>query len=380
MKNPLRVLAAACMVAAGAALVAGIYAISITDKNATERDFIQYWAAGRQLAHGLNPYDVPAILHIEQSVGMDGNSPKVSLSPPVALEFALPLGHLGAKAGLISWLLVELACAGLAAWALWFLHGRPDSRYHLLVFAFPPALACLMAGQLGLFFLLGIALFLHLHNKRPWLAGAALLFCALKPHLFLPCLLVLLLWSAHRRNFRVVAGFLAALAASSALSLAIAPHAWQQYFAMLHSARLADIFIPTVSVSLRFLIDRDARWLEFLPEAAACVWAAWYYWSRRDRWRWTEQGLLLLLVSALCVPYAWFTDEAILFPAILAAIYRAEKSTRAWILLGVITATSLIGVLWEIPLPSAFYVWTTPAWFAWFLYAMRSNQSASTAI
>jgi hypothetical protein len=189
-----------------------------------------------------------------------------------------------------------------------------------------------------------------------------------------------LLWSAHRRNFRVVAGFLAALAASSALSLAIAPHAWQQYFAMLHSARLADIFIPTVSVSLRFLIDRDARWLEFLPEAAACVWAAWYYWSRRDRWRWNEQGLFLLLVSALCVPYAWFTDEAILFPAILAAIYRAEKSTRAWILLGVITATSLIGVLWEIPLPSAFYVWTTPAWFAWFLYAMRSNQSASTAI
>ncbi|HEY9125930.1 MAG TPA: glycosyltransferase 87 family protein, partial [Acidobacteriaceae bacterium] len=361
-------------------LVAGIYALSITDKNATERDYIQYWAAGQQLAHGLNPYDVPAILHIEQAVGMDGDSPKVSLSPPVALEFALLLGHIGAKAGLILWLLVELGCAGLAAWALWFLHGCPDSRYHLLVFAFPPTLGCLMAGQLGIFFLLGIALFLQLHNTRPWPAGAALLFCALKPHLFLPCFVVLLLWSAHRRNFHVLAGFLAALAASCALSLAVAPHAWQQYFAMLRSTRVADVFIPTVSVSLRFLIDRDARWIEFVPEAAACAWSVWYYCSRRDRWDWTTHGLLLIFISALAVPYAWFTDEAILFPAILAAIHHAENSTRAWILLGLITAVSFIGIFWEIPLPSPFYVWTTPAWLAWYLYAMRMTPLAAAEI
>ena len=368
------------MLAAGAALVAGIYAISITDKNATDRDYIQYWAAGQQLAHGLNPYDVPAILCVEQSAGMDGNTPKVSLSPPVALEFALPLGHLSAKTGLILWLLVELGCAGFAAWALWFLHGCPDSRYHLLVFAFPPTLACLMAGQLGLLFLLGIAVFLHLHNKCPWLAGAALLFCALKPHLFLPCFIVLLLWSSHRHNFRVLAGFVAALAASSAISLTIAPHAWQQYFAMFHSARVVDVFIPTVSVSLRFLIDRNAHWLEFLPEAVSCVWAVWYYGSRRDRWDWNEHGLFLLFISALSTPYAWFTDETILFPAIVAAIYHAEKNIGAWILLGIVTAASLIGVFWAITLPSPFYVWTTPGWFAWYLYAMRSNQSASTAL
>ncbi len=380
MKNPLRVLAAACMVAAGAALVAGIYAIGITDKNATERDFIQYWAAGQQLAHRCNPYDVAAILRLEQSIGMEGNTPKVSLSPPVALEFALPLGHLGAKTGLILWLLLELACAGLAAWVLWFLHGRPLSRWHLLVFAFPPTLSCLTAGQLGVFFLLGIVLFLQLHGARPWMAGAALFLCALKPHLFLPCLVVLLLWSACRRNFCVVAGFAASLAASSALSLCFDPQAWTQYFALLRSARLVDVFIPTVSVALHFLVDRNAHWLEFLPEAIACAWAAWYYWSRRDRWSWTEHGLLLLLVSMLATPYAWFTDEAILFPAILAAIYRSERSLRAWIVLGVIAAASLIGVFREIPLPSAFYVWTTPAWLAWYLYAMRENQSASAAI
>ena len=377
MNNPLRVFAAACMVVAGAALVAGVYAVGITSKNATERDFIQYWAAGQQLAHHANPYDVAAILHIEQSAGMDGDSPKVSLSPPVALLLLLPLGYIGAKAGLICWLLLELACAGLAAWILWFLHGRPQSLFHLLVFGFPPTLGCLMAGQLGVFFLLEIVLFLYLHKSRPWLAGAALAFCTLKPHLFLPCLVVLVLWSVRRRDLRIVSGFLAALAFCCALTFWIDPHAWLEYSQVMHSARVLEVFLPTVGAALSFLVDRNAHWIEFVPEAAGCAWAAWYYWSRRDGWSWTEHGLLLLPVSAICAPYLWFTDEAILFPAILAGIYLMEKSTRAWILLGLITAGSLIGVLRAIPLPSPFYLWTTPAWFAWYLYAMWSKPSSA---
>lgn len=371
------------MVAAGTALVAGIYAVGITSQNATQRDYIEYWAAGQQLAHHANPYDASAILRVQQSAGMDDNVPKVSPSPPVALLFALPLGYVGAKAGLIVWLLVQLACTGLAAWVLWFLHGRRQSLFHLLAFAFPPTLGCLMAGQLGIFFLLEIVLFLYLEKSRPWLAGAALVFCTLKPHLFLPCIVVLLLWSARRRDFRLLAGFVAALAFSCTLSYWIDPHAWSEYSQLMHSARIMDVFIPTVGSALRFLIDRNAHWIEFLPEVAGCVWAAWYYWSRRERWNWTEHGLLLLLVSAVCTPYLWFTDEAMLFPAILAGIYATEKSPRSWILLGwislgLIAAASLIGVFWAIPLPSPFYTWTAPAWLAWYLYATSGREAVAT--
>jgi hypothetical protein len=365
------------MVLAGAGLVAWMYALTLTDKNATERDFIQYWAAEQQLAHGANPYDIRAVLRLEQAAGLDGNFPKVTFSPPVAFFFALPLGYVSAKAGLILWLLLLLACAGVSAWFLWFLHGRPQSRFHLLVFAFPPVLSCLMAGQLGIFFLLGIVLFLLLHQSQPWLAGAALFVCALKPHLFLPCAVVLLLWSGRRRNFRVVAGFLSALAFGSALSLLLDRHVWSEYAQMMRSTRVLDVFIPTVSVAFRFIVDRNARWLEFIPEAAGCIWAAWYFWTRRDRWSWSEDGLLLLLVSALCTPYLWFSDQAMLFPAILAGVYRSEKSLRAWILLGLITAASLIGFFGEIPLPSAFYLWTVPAWLAWYLYATRTGSARS---
>jgi hypothetical protein len=139
-----------------------------------------------------------------------------------------------------------------------------------------------------------------------------------------------------------------------------------------------DVFIPTVSVGLRFAVDRSARWIEFVPEACACAWAAWYYWTRRARWEWAREGLLVIAVGVVCAPYAWFTDEAVMFPAILAGIYAAEKSARAWVLLGLITAGCLVGVFREIQLPSAFYLWTAPAWLGWYVYATRSREGALT--
>ena len=366
--SPRRRLAAAAIVAVGACFVLGIYALTIDDKNACGRDYIQYWAAEQQLAHHANPYDIDAIYRLEKSRGLEEDSPKVTFSPPVAFELALPLGYMGAKSGLLLWLAVLLACEGLSMWVLWTMHGRPDSRLHVFVFGFPPILACLMAGQLGIFFLLGVALFLWLHKARPWLAGAALLSCALKPHLFLPCVVVLLLWSVRRRSFAVIGGFILALAVSSGLTLALDGQAWQQYFDMMRSTRVLDVFIPTLAVALRFAIDRGAHWIEFVPETLACVWAVWYYAARRDRWEWGREGLLVLLVSAVCTPYSFFSDQAVLFPAILAGMYAAGKNVIAWVLLALIVAGSMVGVVAAIQLPSPFYLWTAPAWLAWYLY------------
>ena len=374
--SPRRRLAAAAIVALGACFVLGVYALTIDDKNACERDYIQYWAAEQQLAHHANPYDIDAIYRLEKSRGLEEDSPKVTFSPPVAFELALPLGYLGAKAGLLLWLAVLLACEGLAMWVLWTMHGRPDSRLHVFVFGFPPILACLMAGQLGIFFLLGVALFLWLHKTRPWLAGAALLSCALKPHLFLPCVVVLLLWSVRRRNFAVVGGFVLTLAVSSGLTLALDGQVWQQYFDMMRSTRVLDVFIPTLAVALRFAIDPGVHWIEFVPEALACAWAVWYYATRRDRWEWGREGLLVLLVGAVCTPYSFFSDQAVLFPAILAAMYAAGKNVAAWVLLALIVAGGMVGVVAAIQLPSPFYLWTAPAWLAWYLYATRGKQSA----
>ena len=374
---PLRAVAAACIVAAGVCFVTGVFIVGLNDKKATERDFIQYWASGKQLIRAANPYDPVAILQLERSAGLEGFHPKVTYSPPVALFLVWPLGLVSAKTGLILWLLTLIGCLSVSVWILWLLNGRPSSRLHLFGYVFAPALACLMAGQLGIFMLLGLVLFFYLYRLRPFLAGAALLPCALKPHLFLPFALVLLLWVVRRKTYRILAGFFANLAASCALSLYLDSHVWQQYSETMRTTGVLQAWVPTLSVSLRFLVDRDAVWLQLVPEAGVCVWAIWYYWVRRDSWSWMREGLILLLVSTMCTPYAWFTDETILLPAVLAGIYRAADSRRLLVFFGLIAGVSLIEVLRSVPLTSPYYLWTTPAWLAWYLIATKSEDTCA---
>jgi hypothetical protein len=377
--SPLRKLAAAGIVLAGACLVMAILFFGLDDKSATGRDFIEYWALEQQLAHGANPYDTGALFRVERSVGMDKPGVLMSPSPPVAFAYALPLGWVGPKAGLILWMLMQAACIAVSVWILWLLHGRPDSRWHVVALGFPPALWCLIAGQLGIFFLLDIALFLYFVRRRPWLAGAVLVLCALKPHLFLPCVVALVLWSIARREARVLAGFVLALAVSCGLTLWLDPHVWSEYAQMMRSSRIADLFIPTVSMMLRFGIARHARWIELVPEALACAWVVWYFLTRRERWDWNREGMMVLLISVACTPYSWYSDQAMLFPAVLVGLYAAEKSIPALAIFGAIAFAGLVGFAFQIPMTSAFYTWTAPAWLLWYLYAIRQPAAVKAA-
>jgi hypothetical protein len=368
-KIPLRALAAAAIVAAGFAFVTSLYVIGLSDKSAAGRDFIQYWVIGQRLIHGANPYDPIAILQLERSVGLEGNDPRVSLSPPVSFFLVAPLGLVSAKTGLIAWSFLLIACLSVSIWILWILNGRPDNRFHLMGYAFAPAIACQMSGQLSIFLLLGIVLFFYFHKSRPFLAGAVLLPCAWKPHLFLLFAFVLLLWVVSRRAYRILAGFFATLIASCALTLCFDIHAWTQYRQMMASTRILQVFLPTFGVALRFLIDRNVMSLQLIPEAAGCAWALWYFWTRRHRWSWMDQGLLVLLVSAACAPYGFFTDECILLPYVLAGVYQAAEARRSFLPLIVINAVALIELFANINIISPYYLWTTPAWLAWYLYA-----------
>ena len=364
-----RVVGAACIVAAGICVVAGLFFAGLTEKDAANRDFIEYWAAAQQLVHGANPYDALQTFRLEHAAGLDGNQPKITFSPPVEFVLALPLGFVSAKIGLVLWLLALLACLSLSNWMIWLLNGKPDNRVHLFGYLFAPAIACQMAGQLGIFLLLSVLLFFRFHQSRPYIAGAALLPCALKPHLFLPMALVLVLWSIDRKTCRVLAGFASALIAGSALTLCFDRQIWLQYSEMMSQTGVLHAFVPTLSVTLRFLINRNAVWLQFVPEICACIWAMLYFRAQRRCWSWTDQGMLLLLISALCTPYAWFTDEAILLPVVIAALYRAIANKRSLWLFVLFAGVALIEVLGVVKITSPFYLWTVPAWLIWHLYA-----------
>lgn len=372
-RNPWRVFAAFCIVAAGFCFVAAILAFSLRNTNPGGWDFIEYWAAEQQLIHGANPYDPAAILRIEQASGFDKARPEFWYSPPAALFMALPLGLLSAKTGLILWVIVLFACLSVSLRLLWRLNGSPDTLLFLLGYLFAPVLICLQAGQISIFFLLCLVLFLYFRESWPFAAGAVLLPCTLKPHLFLPFAIALLLWVVSRKAFRVLAGFLFSLVAGSALTFCFDPHIWSQYSQMMRTEGMLYEFVPTLSEMLRLLIDRNAVWLQFLPVGAGCIWAIWYFWTRRSKWDWMDHGLVVILVSGLCRPYGWFFDESILLPAVLTGVIRARESGRSLLPIGIVAGAALLEVIGSAKIASQAYLWTSPAWLGCYLYAIQAS-------
>lgn len=368
-RQALRVFAAGAIVATGVAILA----LGTSENTASNRDYISYWAAGQQLARHANPYDQQAVLAMERSVGYDGSRPLVMRNPPPSLVLAVPLGFVGARTGAALWSLALIVSLIASIRMLWIMQGQPNDRLHLVGYIFPPAMACLLAGQVGILLLLGIVLFLYFLESRPYVSGAALVMCSMKPHLFLPFGVALAVWVFSRRAYMVAAGMAMCLAVTLGFSYLIDPRAWAEYSHLAATAGLAGEFVPTTSTAFRMALDRDAIWLQLLPALIACAWTARWSWDRRNSWSWRREGSLLLAVSVMVAPYAWFTDEAVLLPAILFGLYRASDAGCSLVPYACITGIALLEVMAGVPLNSGFYIWTMPAWLLWCLYTNRNG-------
>ena len=280
--------------------------------------------------------------------------------------------------GELGWSLCLLACLVISVRAVWRLHDSPKTQLSVLGYTFAPALACIGAGQVSLFVLLGLVLFLRLHRSNPFLAGASLWLCALKPHLFLPFGVVLLAWVIVSKSYRLVTGLVSALALSVIIMYVVDPDAWTQYGRMMRAARVDRLAIPCLSNLLRRSINPDAMWLQYLPAVFACIWALHYFRIHYKDWNWLSHGSLLLLVSVLVAPYSWLVDQSILVPALLHGLY-LSRSRSLVMALGLTSAA--IGKLPRFERPGPPFCihpsmsWTTPAWLAWYLCATRARNS-----
>ena len=353
---------------------AGISASLLGSGAAGTKDFVSYWAAGRQLIHHANPYDGDAILRLEQSAGYPSGDPTLIVrNPPSALLFVVPLGFLGPRAGLLLWSLLLLASLVISTRIIWTMHGRPKNQLNFLGYSFGPALVCLMVGQVSLLVLLGLVLFLRLHRSSPFLAGISLWLCLLKPHLFLPFGVALLVWAILTRSYFLLVGTAVALGVSSGIALLLDPAAWMHYGQMIRAPWTDTLAIPCLSIMLRRNVSPNTISLQYLPAVLGCIWALAYFRRHREHWNWIEHGAPLMLVSVLVSPYSWPMDQVILMPALLHAVYR----TRSQGLIASFALSSALFGVWslrgDVSLYSAFYLWFPPAWLAWYFYATKRS-------
>ena len=356
---------------------AGILGSLLARNAAGSHDFVEYWAAGHLLAHHANPYDGDAILHLERTTGFPaGIPPLIMANTPWSLPLVLPLSWLSPKTGLLLWTLLLFFCLVASVRMVGAMHGRRKTRLNILGYAFAPALICLLVGQISIFLLLGLVLFLRLHQLRPFWAGASLWLCMLKPHMFLPFGIVLLLWAMAMKSYKVLAGAASALAISTAIVLIIDPHVWLQYVEMMNTSRVDRIIFPCLSVMLRVYVWPHTFWLQCVPAALGCAWAIGYFRRHRLHWDWLKHGSLLMLVSVLVPPYTWFTDQAILIPALLHAAYVTHSRIAVALLALASAAVEMQNLLGASSLYSALYLWTVPVWLVWYLFATKPDGAA----
>lgn len=345
--------------------VLGISVVLLTGRAASIHDFISYWAAGQQLIHGANPYRASAIAALEGAAPHSTSDMILIMrNPPSALFLVLPLGFMSARIGSIVWSLLILGCLAASIRIMWKTNGSRPDKLHLLGYVFAPALFCVATGQTGVFVLLGLVLFLRYHDSKPFLAGMALSLCALKPHLLLPFLVALLGWIVARKGHGIVAGAVVAIGLCCAVPLLFDPSVWSQYFEMARTSGLRDEFRPDFGTYLRFALDRNALWLQFLPEAVACIWAFWHFRNRRANWDWQKQAPVLMLVSLVATPYSSFFDQVVLLPAILHGLY----SGRSLVALLALMSIAQIQIILGIPMYSHLFAWPATAWLAWYLW------------
>ncbi|HEY2859007.1 MAG TPA: glycosyltransferase 87 family protein [Terracidiphilus sp.] len=362
-----------CVLSSLATLVC-LLLVHVNREMAGNRDFVVYWATGRQLVQHLNPYDPATMPAIERAAGLPRRySAGYMRNPPWALPLAYPLGLTSLRVAALFGSLILIGAFAISVRMLCGIHACRDRVVQSLVWLCAPALICLIWGQTSLLVLLGLALFFRFHASRPWLAGASLWLCALKPHIVLPVLIVILAWIVVSHSYRVLAGAAVTLAASLLATFWLDPQFWPQYKAMLGFSGVETDPIPSLSVLLRTHFAPNWLALQFVPVAAACVWAIAYFWNRRQSWNWSRDANLILLVSLVAAPYAYINDHVVVLPALLCA---ACVASSRWLLGMLAFASALLEVAFfanfvsRVPL-----YWATLLaplfWLAWYWLASR---------
>ncbi len=294
------------------------------------------------------------------------------LTPPWALPIFTLFGLLPYPISRLLWLLGSIALVLGSTNLLWRLYdGKTSLRWlgWVLAFSFGPTISILEKGQIGPLILISLSAFclLAADEKNDYASGAVLLLASIKPQLVYLFWPALLFWVVAQKRWKVLLGFAAAFAVSSALALLLRPGVVEEYLAALPQA--ANWATPTLGTYLRLLFGLQYFWLQYLPSLAGLAWMGWYWLRHREGWSWSERAPALLFASILTSAYAWTYDQILLLPAVLAlvcSLTRRSKPALLWALVGLLTGINLLDLFLHRPLADFWFVWLAPAYWLWY--------------
>jgi hypothetical protein len=290
------------------------------------QDMAAYWTAAHLIRQ--NPYSLPLVRAMELAMHarIPAGSALIMRNPPWALPFVLPLRWMSFPAAYAFWTILSAAIIGGCGRQLWRLYSpRPSLKPAFICFLFGPTLLLLNLGQTTPFVLLGVTLFWYaVQRRRDWLAGAALLLVVIKPQIVLLFLLVLALWIVRTKRWTILGAGALSVCASCLLAVWLNPNVFRQYLQLVHELRYENAYYPNIG-GLMYMATGH-HWLAFLPQIVGVPWLLAYWAKYRDRWEWTTNGAVVLLVSIACSYYGFGYDEILALPALLWAAAAGSQS------------------------------------------------------
>lgn len=350
---------------------------------AGDRDLQAYWSSAYLFAHGQDFSDPVKLGEIERTLTThDEPETLYSWFSPIGNVILLPLTFIPFTRAVSYWLILNILVLFLSILLIW---DNTDSRTWiplLAAFGFSMSVISLIFGQINFLEVLGLALFLSLSRwNKPYFAGASLVLTTIKPHLVILTLPILLLDLLRKKEWKVLAGFIAVLLLCAAILFIFYP-AWVQSSMVVVTSGMSNVReTPTVNGLLVLLGENlagKAIWLVAL--LAEVVW--WYL--RGNQWERRRFIDISLAVGLIVSPIGWSYDQLmLLFPilTLLSWVVRgALPRAMSGIVIGVLLFADLLTYLLRASTPSdVWFVWVPVVILGLYLSALRQIKKEFSA-
>ena len=347
-------------------------------------DSVQYWASGRLLIKGENPYSPDSVMALRFEVGNYAEFPPDAISmmlyPPWTLPLVMPFGLPTYTLSRLLWFMFHLVIIFFSARFIWYLYRGPRKYYwvaFLVAFIFTPSLYVLLMGHITTLHLLGLLGFLFFINqpRQKWwedyAAGACAALVTIKPNLLVIFMLALVFWVVKNRRWKVFAGGGLLILIFSAIPLVINPKVFVQYWEAMTSYSVGAWASPAIGTVLRRTIGYQIEWLQILPPILGVIWFIYYWIKHHSHWDWLDQMPVLIFASYLSSAYMWPYDMVVLMLPILQLTIELLKTKEKrvigimFFLFLIINAATVYHFLY---IHNYYYLfWLVPAYLVWYL-------------
>jgi hypothetical protein len=343
-------------------------------------DFYYLWSVGALLHHGVDPYDIDLLRQQLYALGWPTTEiPQRFTHPPNTLWLYWLLAIAPFKVSLLIWSCVSYALIFASTLILARAVGVQSSlsRYFILAAAaiFPPSLGTIIWGQVNAALLLGLALFaLGWVRGRFFYAGMGLSLVLIKPHIFVPLLVVILVWEILSRRSSCIAGCACGFLFQIAASCTVSPDCIVWYRGALDGIVDESMLICGATLGQFIECNSGLRSIRPLLLALGCL-AALQITKVRGYTLVTLLAVVLPLSMSVS-PYCWMHSLVVLIPGLLCigSYFSSRLSERSMMYSMVVASAATLPLIvqggWQ-------PVWIVLSWGV-FLAALCTTQGSES--